>query len=240
MSCAVEVRTENARDHAVTPKCQRQHPPRHREEPEHASAALHAVLQPPTARHLFLGQSDLPSMFTLATHRSEHGASQNRRHGDKKSSGEVTGARGGAHAWITTDDRALEEAIVRVRMGRCSSESKRRGFLIVHVGDERVDISHSQCSLLELEFPHKFIHSMGGRNELHLVLPVLPGLQTYPVNSCPRTQDLLIEDHFDETWAVVRTHHAVYPIPKERPYVICDLLHTPPRLFAVRSPHTLS
>ena len=96
---------------------------------------------------------------------------------------------------------------------------------MVHIGDERVDISHSQCPLLEQEFPHKFIHSMGGRNELHLVLPVLPGLQTYPLNSCPRTQDLLIEDHSDESWAVVRTHHAVYPIPHELPNVTSFIPH---------------
>ncbi|KAN0141726.1 hypothetical protein V8E53_000188 [Lactarius tabidus] len=76
---------------------------------------LHAALPPRTALLLFSGHSDPRSMSTLAARRAEYQASQ-----QVKESGSAAAAaeiEGGAVRWSTADDRALEEAVVRARMG---------------------------------------------------------------------------------------------------------------------------
>ena len=76
--------------------------------------ALHAALPPRTALLLFSGHSDPRSMSALAARRAEYQASQNQRPGNESSSGAATD---GAVRWSKADDRALEEAVVRARMG---------------------------------------------------------------------------------------------------------------------------
>ncbi|KAN0141756.1 hypothetical protein V8E53_000218 [Lactarius tabidus] len=76
---------------------------------------LHAALPPRTALLLFLGHSDPRLMSTLAARRAEYQASQ-----QVKESGSAAAAaeiEGGAVRWSTADDRALDEAVVRARMG---------------------------------------------------------------------------------------------------------------------------
>ncbi|KAN0141724.1 hypothetical protein V8E53_000186 [Lactarius tabidus] len=76
---------------------------------------LHAALPPRTALLLFSGHSDPRSMSTLAARRAEYQASQ-----QGKESGSAAAAaeiEGGTVRWSTADDRALEEAVVRARMG---------------------------------------------------------------------------------------------------------------------------
>ncbi|KAN0141735.1 hypothetical protein V8E53_000197 [Lactarius tabidus] len=76
---------------------------------------LHAALPPRTALLLFSGHSDPRSMSTLAARWAEYQASQ-----QVKESGSAAAAaeiEGGAVRWSTADDRALEEAVVRARMG---------------------------------------------------------------------------------------------------------------------------
>ncbi|KAH9055829.1 hypothetical protein EDB83DRAFT_2293073 [Lactarius deliciosus] len=79
--------------------------------------ALHAALPPRTALLLFSGHSDPRSMSTLAARRAEYQGGQ--RHGSQGGSGAAaTGTGdGGAVRWSTADDRALEEAVARARMG---------------------------------------------------------------------------------------------------------------------------
>ncbi|KAH8999593.1 hypothetical protein EDB86DRAFT_2908694 [Lactarius hatsudake] len=82
--------------------------------------ALHAALPPRTALLLFSGHSDPRSMSTLAARRAEYqGGQNNQRHGSQSGSGAAaTGTGGdGAVRWSTADDRALEEAVARARMG---------------------------------------------------------------------------------------------------------------------------
>ena len=75
---------------------------------------LHAALPPRTALLLFSGHSDPRSMSTLAARRAEYQASQQGKQSDSSSSA----ADGSATVrWSTADDRALEEAVVRARMG---------------------------------------------------------------------------------------------------------------------------
>ncbi|KAF8259317.1 ribonuclease H-like domain-containing protein [Lactarius quietus] len=80
---------------------------------------LHAALPSRTALLLFSGHSDPRSMSALAARRAEYQASQNQRQGDQSGSGAATGtdSGGGEARWSTADDRALEEAVVRARMG---------------------------------------------------------------------------------------------------------------------------
>jgi RNA exonuclease 1 len=76
---------------------------------------LHAALPPRTALLLFSGHSDPRSMSTLAARRAEYQVSQ-----QGKESGSAAAAaeiEGGTVRWSTADDRALEEAVVRARMG---------------------------------------------------------------------------------------------------------------------------
>ena len=79
--------------------------------------ALHAALPARTALLLFSGHSDPRSMSTLAARRAEYQASQNQRPGNQSSYGAATGTGDSAVRWSTADDRALEEAVVRARMG---------------------------------------------------------------------------------------------------------------------------
>jgi RNA exonuclease 1 len=74
--------------------------------------ALHAALPPRTALILFSGHSDPRTMSTLAARRAEYQAGQNQ-------SGFAAGTSDSASTmrWSTADDRALEEAVVRARMG---------------------------------------------------------------------------------------------------------------------------
>ena len=74
---------------------------------------LHAALPPRTALLLFSGHSDPRSMSTLAARRAEYQTSQQ---GKQSSSAEATDG-GTTVRWSTADDRALEEAVVRARMG---------------------------------------------------------------------------------------------------------------------------
>ena len=69
----------------------------------------------PRARHYScsLGNNDPRSMSTLAARRAECRATQ-----QGKQSSSTSAADGGATVrWSTADDRALEEAVVRARMG---------------------------------------------------------------------------------------------------------------------------
>ncbi|KAN0141439.1 hypothetical protein V8E53_000684 [Lactarius tabidus] len=76
---------------------------------------LHAALPPRTALLLFSGHSDPRSMSTLAARRAEYQASQQgKKSGSAAAAAEIEG---GTVRWSTADDRALEEAVVRARMG---------------------------------------------------------------------------------------------------------------------------
>ncbi|KAH9061888.1 hypothetical protein EDB87DRAFT_383981 [Lactarius vividus] len=80
--------------------------------------ALHAALPPRTALLLFSGHSDPRSMSTLAARRAECQGGQNQRYGNQSDSGAAAAGTGdGAARWSTADDRALEEAVARARMG---------------------------------------------------------------------------------------------------------------------------
>ncbi|KAN0141708.1 hypothetical protein V8E53_000170 [Lactarius tabidus] len=76
---------------------------------------LHAALAPRTALLLFSGHSDPRSMSTLSARRAGYQVIQQ----GKESSSAVAAAEieGGTVRWSTADDRALEEAVVRARMG---------------------------------------------------------------------------------------------------------------------------
>ncbi|KAI9434729.1 hypothetical protein H4582DRAFT_1881782 [Lactarius indigo] len=77
--------------------------------------ALHAALPPRTALLLFSGHSDPRSMSTLAARRAECQGGQNQR---QSGSGAGAGTGDGAAVrWSTADDRALEEAVARARVG---------------------------------------------------------------------------------------------------------------------------
>jgi RNA exonuclease 1 len=77
--------------------------------------ALHAALPARTAFILFSGHSDPRAMSALAARRAEYQASQH------QSGSSAVGTSGGGNAntvrWSTADERALEEAVVRARMG---------------------------------------------------------------------------------------------------------------------------
>ena len=73
---------------------------------------LHAALPPHPARLLFSGHSDPRSMSTLAARRAEYQTSQ-----QQQGSSSNSGAAAGGARWSTADDRALDEAVIRVRMG---------------------------------------------------------------------------------------------------------------------------
>jgi RNA exonuclease 1 len=77
---------------------------------------LHAALPPHTALLLFSGHSDPRSMSTLAARRAEYQTSQQQQQGNQGSGSSGSAAAGGVR-WSTADDRALEEAVVRARMG---------------------------------------------------------------------------------------------------------------------------
>ena len=76
---------------------------------------LHAALPPHTALLLFSGHSDPRSMSTLAARRAEYQTSQQQQ--GNQGSGSSGAAAAGGVRWSTADDRALEEAVVRARMG---------------------------------------------------------------------------------------------------------------------------
>ena len=77
---------------------------------------LHAALPPRTAFLLFSGHSDPRGMSVLAGRRAQYQASQNRKCGGATSSAAETDD-GEPLRWSTADDRALEEAVARARMG---------------------------------------------------------------------------------------------------------------------------
>ncbi|KAF8496216.1 hypothetical protein F5888DRAFT_1706478 [Russula emetica] len=84
---------------------------------------LHAALPPRTAFLLISGHSDPRSMSTLAARRAQYQASQNQNQVNCSSAsvGTGTGPVGTDVSvpprWTTADERALEEAVVRARMG---------------------------------------------------------------------------------------------------------------------------
>ena len=78
---------------------------------------LHAALPPRTALLLFSGHSDPRSMSTLAARRAEYQASQQGKQSDSSSAAAADGGATATVRWSTADDRALEEAVVRARMG---------------------------------------------------------------------------------------------------------------------------
>jgi RNA exonuclease 1 len=89
--------------------------------------SLHAALPPRTAFLLFSGHSDPRSMSALATRRAQYQAqaSQNQNQNQVNSSAGGSGTGTGPEGtdvsvplrWSTADERALEEAVVRARMG---------------------------------------------------------------------------------------------------------------------------
>ncbi|KAI0266318.1 hypothetical protein BGY98DRAFT_1191446 [Russula aff. rugulosa BPL654] len=93
--------------------------------PQHATHTLHAALPPRTAFLLFSGHSDPRSMSALATRRAQYQAqasqNQNQVNSSAGGSGSGTGPEGTDVSvplrWSTADERALEEAVVRARMG---------------------------------------------------------------------------------------------------------------------------
>jgi RNA exonuclease 1 len=90
-------------------------------------STLHAALPPRTAFLLFSGHSDPRSMSTLATRRAQYqtqagqNQNQNQVNTSAASVGTGTGPAGTDVSvplrWSTADERALEEAVVRARMG---------------------------------------------------------------------------------------------------------------------------
>ena len=73
---------------------------------------LRAALPPHTALLLFSGHSDPRSISTLAARRAECQTSQ-----QQQGSSSNSGAAAGGARWSTADDRALDEAVIRARMG---------------------------------------------------------------------------------------------------------------------------
>jgi RNA exonuclease 1 len=73
---------------------------------------LHAALPARTAFILFSGHSDPRTMSTIAARRAEYHASQNQSTSAAGTSGSASAIR-----WNTADERALEEAVARARMG---------------------------------------------------------------------------------------------------------------------------
>jgi hypothetical protein len=93
---------------------------------EEQLTALHAALPPRTAFLLFSGHSDPRRMSALAARRAEFQASQNQSQKENGGTpvaayaGTTTCGGGGSASavrWNTADDRALEEAVMRARMG---------------------------------------------------------------------------------------------------------------------------
>jgi RNA exonuclease 1 len=86
---------------------------------------LHAALPQRTAFLLFSGHSDPRAMSVLAARRAQYQASQNRNRNQdtirEPASGADAGAAGAEDSvpvrWSTADERALEEAVARARMG---------------------------------------------------------------------------------------------------------------------------
>ena len=90
---------------------------------------LHAALPQRTAFLLFSGHSDPRGMSVLAARRAQYQASQNRNQNQNQNQHRepASGAGAGAGAagtedsapvrWSTADERALEEAVARARMG---------------------------------------------------------------------------------------------------------------------------
>jgi RNA exonuclease 1 len=76
---------------------------------------LHVALPPHTALLLFSGHSNPRSMSTLAARRTEYQTSQQQQENQGSGSSGATVPDG--VRWSTADDRALEEAVVRARMG---------------------------------------------------------------------------------------------------------------------------
>ena len=81
-----------------------------------AQLTLHAALPLRTAFLLFSGHSDPHGMSVLAGRRAQYQASQNQKRGGATSSAAETDG-GEPLRWSTADDRALEEAVARARMG---------------------------------------------------------------------------------------------------------------------------
>jgi RNA exonuclease 1 len=89
--------------------------------------ALHAALPARTAFLLFSGHSDPRAMSALAARRTQYQASQNQKGAVVATAAPATAAAGtgvggaeaqaGAVRWSTADERALEEAVARARMG---------------------------------------------------------------------------------------------------------------------------
>jgi len=89
--------------------------------------ALHAALPSRTAFLLFSGHSDPRAMSALAARRTQYQASQNQKGAVVATAAPATAAAGtgvggaeaqaGAVRWSTADERALEEAVARARMG---------------------------------------------------------------------------------------------------------------------------
>lgn len=83
-------------------------------------ATLHAALPPRTAFLLFSGHSDPRSMSALAARRVQYQAQTNQNQVNS-SAASGTGPAGSDASvplrWSTADDRALEEAVGRARMG---------------------------------------------------------------------------------------------------------------------------
>ena len=73
------------------------------------NAHLTALHSPPHTALLFSGNSGPRSMSMLAARRTQYQTSQNQQQWNQSSSGAVP--------WITADDRALEKAVVRARIG---------------------------------------------------------------------------------------------------------------------------
>jgi len=88
---------------------------------------IHASLPPQTAFLLFSGHSDPRSMSALAAQRALYQASQNQNQNQNQvnsSAASINTGTGPAETdtsaplrWSTADERALEEAVVRARMG---------------------------------------------------------------------------------------------------------------------------
>jgi len=79
---------------------------------------LHAALPPRTAFLLLSGHSDPRAMSVLNARRAEYLANQNQNQSDPAAGiSSANGTAGGAVRWSTADDRALEEAVGRARMG---------------------------------------------------------------------------------------------------------------------------
>ena len=82
---------------------------------------LHAALPQRTAFLLFSGHSDPRGMSVLAARRAQYQASQNQNQNRNREPASGAGAAGAEDSapvrWSTADERALEEAVARARMG---------------------------------------------------------------------------------------------------------------------------